>query len=528
MNPFKHSSFRTKLLALCVLMSAVSMIIATVSYQGLADVGDSYSQITEQVMPKLESANEMFAEYRGVRIALRTLALPGITKEQSAEAVASTLAAVAAYEKADATYVGYGHSEGQKELYEAVHSSWETFKEVGEKVLAHHRSDTLADREAILKIFFDDCPKAATAYAAAITKLLEFHKSSAHRRSEESKNLAARAKLLFLAVGGIGILSGLFIGVFLANSISNSISKITRNLSDSVLQISSASTQIASSSGVISQATTEQASSLEQTASSLEEITAMIAKASESADAAALSSTSSQKTVDQGRYAVDQMLISMGEISQSNVAIMNKVSESNDQISEIVHVIQEIGNKTKVINEIVFQTKLLSFNASVEAARAGEHGKGFAVVAEEVGTLAQMSGNAAKEISVMLESSIAKVEKIVSETKTGVTALVDDGKRKVESGVTVANQCSDLLKEIVKNVSHVAELAKEISVAGKEQALGVHEINKAMGQLDSVTNQNATKSQEAAMAAGELSNQTEILNGIATKLRITVQGKVAA
>jgi methyl-accepting chemotaxis protein len=79
---------------------------------------------------------------------------------------------------------------------------------------------------------------------------------------------------------------------------------------------------------------------------------------------------------------------------------MNQINYSNEQMSEIVKVIQEIETKTKVINDIVFQTKLLSFNASVEAARAGEQGKGFAVVAEEVGNLAQMSGNAAKEISI--------------------------------------------------------------------------------------------------------------------------------
>jgi methyl-accepting chemotaxis protein len=89
------------------------------------------------------------------------------------------------------------------------------------------------------------------------------------------------------------------------------------------------------------------------------------------------------------------------------------MNKSNDEISSIVKVIAEIGDKTKVINDIVFQTKLLSFNASVEAARAGEQGKGFAVVAEEVGNLATMSGKAAEEISSMLGDSMGKVELIV-------------------------------------------------------------------------------------------------------------------
>ncbi|EQC49763.1 methyl-accepting chemotaxis protein [Bacteriovorax sp. DB6_IX] len=94
----------------------------------------------------------------------------------------------------------------------------------------------------------------------------------------------------------------------------------------------------------------------------------------------------------------------MNGIKNSNEAILTTTSEGNKKINEIVSVINEISEKTKVINDIVFQTKLLSFNASVEAARAGEHGKGFAVVAEEVGNLAQMSGKAAEEMVKFLES----------------------------------------------------------------------------------------------------------------------------
>ena len=162
--------------------------------------------------------------------------------------------------------------------------------------------------------------------------------------------------------------------------------------------------------------------------------------------------------------------------------------------------------------------------ARSEAARAGEHGKGFAVVAEEVGNLAQMSGNAAKEISDMLDSSISRVEKIVSETKTGVSTLVDEGKRKVESGVAVANQCSGLLNDIVQNVSLVSGLAQEIAVASKEQSQGVGEINKAIAQLDTVTQQNASNSQQTATAAEGLSAQADILKGVLTDLVATVHG----
>ena len=207
---------------------------------------------------------------------------------------------------------------------------------------------------------------------------------------------------------------------------------------------------------------------------------------------------------------------------------MDAINESNAKISEIVTVIADIGEKTKVINDIVFQTKLLSFNASVEAARAGEHGKGFAVVAEEVGNLAQMSGNAAHEISQMLGESIKKVETTVSETKLKIETLIWDGKSKVETGTHIAHQCGDVLDEITHNIISVTQMASEISTACREQAQGVHEITKAMNNLGQVTQNNASTSEESAESSKELSTQADTLHSMVQILMDTVNGAKAA
>ncbi|NCN95290.1 MAG: DUF3365 domain-containing protein [Bdellovibrionales bacterium] len=326
---------------------------------------------------------------------------------------------------------------------------------------------------------------------------------------------------LFIALGGM---VALFISALVIKGPIGILAQISKVLSQSGVEVDEASKRIASSSQALSEASTEQASSLEETAASLEEISSMIEKALESADLTASSSLKSQKKAEEGKASVNEMLSSMNEISQSNTDIMNQVNASNQQMSEIVHVINEIGSKTKVINEIVFQTKLLSFNASVEAARAGEHGKGFAVVAEEVGSLAEMSGNAAKEITTMLESSILKVEQIAENTKSSVESLILQGKHKVDSGVQVANQCSEVLSEIVNNVSEVSKLSQEISQACREQALGVREINKAMGQLDTVTQNNTSTSHATAVAADELSTQARELKSAVAQLVAIVSG----
>jgi len=297
-------------------------------------------------------------------------------------------------------------------------------------------------------------------------------------------------------------------------------------LSDASAQVSTVSTQIAGSSQDLSESTTQQSASLQETAASLEELTAMVSKNTENAKKAAESSVLSQEKAELGKQSVEKMLQAIDEINQSNEAIMGQIDMSNQKMEEIVKVIQDIGNKTKVINDIVFQTKLLSFNASVEAARAGEHGKGFAVVAEEVGNLAQMSGNAAKEITDMLGSSISKVEGLLDETKTGVQALIEQGKEKVEVGVTVANQCNEVLNEIVTNVSEVSAMASEISGASQEQAQGISEINKAVAQLEVVTQRNSTTSQQAASSAEVLYKQASTLTLAVGDLITTVQGRV--
>lgn len=201
---------------------------------------------------------------------------------------------------------------------------------------------------------------------------------------------------------------------------------------------------------------------------------------------------------------------------------------SNKELLQIVQIITDIGEKTKVINDIVFQTKLLSFNASVEAARAGEHGKGFAVVAEEVGNLAQMSGNAATQITEMLSGSIGKVNSIVDTTRVRVDQLVDAGRSKIAHGQSTAQKCRDALTKIAESAQAVSTMVGEITHASREQSQGIQEINKAIAQLDSVTQQNASVAQRSSDQAQELNTQAADLSRAVTDLVAFVTGAAPA
>jgi methyl-accepting chemotaxis protein len=334
----------------------------------------------------------------------------------------------------------------------------------------------------------------------------------------------ANAKYMVTMTSVLALLLGLGLAFVTLKQVTMAINHVIGNLSENSDQVTAAAGQIAASSEELSQAVTEQAASLEETASSIEEMSSMVQKNADNAGQATAIAGGSMASATKGQKVVVNMIHAIDDINVSNKNIMNQINHSNEQISQIVNVIKEIEAKTKVINDIVFQTKLLSFNASVEAARAGEQGKGFAVVAEEVGNLAQMSGNAANEISVLLQNSIHKVESIVKDTKEKVEALVKEGSVKVEMGSEIAKQCGEVLEEIVTHTGKVTKMTDEISTACQEQSLGVQEITRAMNQLDQVTQTNATTSEETASSAEQLSAQAISLKSVVDLLVVTIKG----
>ncbi len=344
--------------------------------------------------------------------------------------------------------------------------------------------------------------------------------------SLEPVQAAVRASTTEISIWGL-LITGVaaILGFLIIRGPMANLNDLANGLSQTADEVATMSAEIASTSVQLSSGATQQAAALEETSASMEEMSAMVTRNSENAEKSQESSVQSQQSAERGKKVVLEMIHSIEQIDNSNANIMTQIEDSNRQFSEIVKVIADIGNKTKVINEIVFQTKLLSFNASVEAARAGEHGKGFAVVAEEVGNLAQMSGNAAAEITQMLDSSIQKVEGIVNSTKSKVESLVRVGKEKVESGTLVANQCGEVLDEIVESVQGVNQMVIQIAEGSQEQSKGVQEINKAMIQLNSVTQQNTSASQESSSAAERLSAQASILRESVQSVMQTLSGE---
>jgi methyl-accepting chemotaxis protein len=228
--------------------------------------------------------------------------------------------------------------------------------------------------------------------------------------------------------------------------------------------IASASSQIASGNLDLSSRTEEQASSLEETASSMEELTSTV-----------------KQNADNARQA-NQLASSASEVAERGGAVVSQVVDTMASINEASKKIVDIIG---VIDSIAFQTNILALNAAVEAARAGEQGRGFAVVASEVRTLAQRSAAAAKEIK----------------------GLIDDSVMKVDAGAKLVDHAGATMGEIVESVRRVTGIMGEISSASQEQTAGIEQINVAISQMDTVTQQNASLVEEAAAAAESMQEQ---------------------
>ncbi|HLE00850.1 MAG TPA: methyl-accepting chemotaxis protein [Bdellovibrionota bacterium] len=326
---------------------------------------------------------------------------------------------------------------------------------------------------------------------------------------------------------GFGLLIVLFVSaiiVFLSKSVFSVVDRVASSLSAGADEVTVASRQVFTSGEALASSVSEQAAALQETSSAVEELTATVQRNADNAAKAQSISASSAETAGAGKTAVHETIVAIEEISKSTDELTNEIEANNKEIAGIVKVISSIAEKTKVINDIVFQTKLLSFNASVEAARAGDSGKGFAVVAEEVGNLAQMSGRAAEEIAQMLDESVKKVENVANNTKAKVDRMVLQGKTKVEKGVKVAQRCGEVLDQVVKGVSEVDQLVREVATASSEQARGITEIAKAVTEMEHANQDNSGAAQNTSSAAMHLANQAEIQRKTANELLCLVNG----
>jgi methyl-accepting chemotaxis protein len=271
---------------------------------------------------------------------------------------------------------------------------------------------------------------------------------------------------------------------FIARSIAGPIQRVGLGLVDSTARVASVSAQVSGSSKVLSDGATEQAAAIQETSSSLEEMASMTKQNAGNAGQA-------DGLMKQVKQFVAQSNDSIGNLSAS----MQEITRASEETQKIV----------KTIDEISFQTNLLALNAAVEAARAGEAGAGFAVVAEEVRNLAKRAADSARNTAGLIDGTI----------------------KKVKEGSGLMRVTHESFAQVAGSATQVAELLAEIATASREQSQGIDQVNKAMGDVDKVTQQNAANAEESAAVSEELADQADQMKVMVNELLALIGGNAA-
>jgi methyl-accepting chemotaxis protein len=517
MNPFRNLPLAAKLGFAFAMVLVLTMFVGIFSIRELSQVNNISTGLSSRWMPSIRVIEDIKSQVARVR----TREFQYIISTDPAEmdkydkVIAKDLEEL---RKMQSDYEALLSTADEKQMYAQFQQQWERYMQEDGKIRAAVRAGDYEQAKALIR---GESNKLIVSLRGQVDKLVELYSDGGKAAALEGQQryVSARSWIISLVTGSVllGALAAFMITKWLVRSLGgepdyaagivrqiaagdlsvgietrggdttsllagmktmrDSLAKIVGDVRAATNVIAGASDEIAAGNLDLSSRTEQQAGSLEETASSMEELTSTVRHNADSAEQANHLAETASHIAQKGRDVV-------GEVVQT----MESINSSSHKIADII----------AVIDGIAFQTNILALNAAVEAARAGEQGRGFAVVASEVRNLAQRSAGAAKEIKELIVNSVDQVA----------------------AGSKLVTEAGETMNEVVSSVLRMTSLMGDITNAGKEQSAGIEQVNQAITQMDTVTQQNAQLVQQATSAAQSMQEQAASLAQLVNVFRL--------
>jgi methyl-accepting chemotaxis protein len=380
-----------------------------------------------------------------------------------------------------------------KELQD-INDSWAGLKKLAISLLSITPEQKMGGYEKLVMAGEDLSKK--------IDNLVEDHKSISDKKFD-------KIFLIQVTVITISLIFTILMLIYFTKTFLRKIFQSFGDIEDFTKDLSSQSESIHKCSNIVNSNSKDLAQSMEETMSAITELTQITRLNEENTEKSRISSNSCSTQATYGKEVVDMLMKSIQLINEANRKLSVQIEQGNHEFKKILELVNGISSETSIINDIVFQTKLLSFNASVEAARAGESGKGFSVVAEEVGSLAVMSGNSAQKISGILQHSQKTIEEIITNNASKTEVILKECQSKVEQGLGFAKKCGESFESIYHDVQNVDSIIKQLASSSKEQTSGINMINNSMMNVNSACRQNEISAHEMMGTVQEMVSCTQ-------------------